>query len=100
LPWYSAVFSLQIAFIASMRSRSSVPRRSGSVVPWFAISSRFQPLPTPNSARPFDNTSSDATSLAVWIGSRWITSATPVPSLILLVTLAAAASATNGSSVS
>ena len=44
------------------------------------ISSRFQPAPTPNSTRPFEIVSSVATSLAMTIGSRWITSTTPKPS--------------------
>ena len=37
--------------IASTRSRMIANRRAGSV-PWFRISSRFQPAPTPNSSRP------------------------------------------------
>ena len=39
-------------------------------------------------------------SLAVWIGSRWLTRQTPVPTLSFLVTAAAAISATNGSMAS
>ena len=67
------------------------------LVPWSAISSRFQPAPTPNSKRPPERTSSDATSLAVWIGSRWITRHTPVPIRSRLVAAAEAISATKGS---
>jgi hypothetical protein len=51
VPWYSASSSVQIAFMASMRSRSSFQRLLNSV-PWSAISSRFQPPPIPNRKRP------------------------------------------------
>ena len=95
-PAYEASSSVQIAFIASTRSRRIEKRRRGSV-PWFAISSRFQPAPTPNRKRPPESTSSEATSLAVTIGSRSITRQTPVPTLIRSVAAAAMASATNGS---
>ena len=44
---------VQIALIASTRSRITAIRVRGSV-PWLAISSRFQPAPTPNSNRPPD----------------------------------------------
>ena len=71
LPWYSASSSVQIAFIASIRSRIRPKRVSGSV-PWLRISSRFQPAPTPNSKRPPERWSTEATSLAVVIGSRSI----------------------------
>ena len=47
LPWYSASSSVQIAFIASTRSRM-IPKRVPGSVPWLRISSRFQPAPTPN----------------------------------------------------
>jgi hypothetical protein len=95
-PWYSACFSVHSACIASMRSRSTFQRRSNAV-PWCSISSAFQPPPTPNRKRPFESWSSEATILAVWIGSRWMSRHTPVASLIVRVTLAALASATKGS---
>jgi len=38
-------------------------------VPWWAISSRFQPAPTPKSNRPPERTSIEATSFAVMIRS-------------------------------
>jgi hypothetical protein len=63
------------------------------------ISSRFQPAPTPNSKRPPEIVSTEATSLAVMIGSRWLTRQMPVPTRSRCVALAAAVSATNGSSV-
>ena len=87
---------VQIAFIASTRSRMIVNRRRGSA-PWSRISSRFQPAPTPNSTRPPDRKSSDATSFAVVIGSRWMIRQMPVASLMRSVTAAAIASATKGS---
>ena len=52
-PWYSAGSSAQIAFIASMRSRINFHRVSNAV-PWFSISSAFQPPPTPKRNRPFE----------------------------------------------
>ncbi len=99
LPWYSASLRVQIATIASTRSRNSAKRPSNAV-PWLFISSSFQPAPTPNRKRPFEMRSSDATCFAVWIGSRCTTRQIPVASLIRDVTAAAADSATNGSSVS
>ncbi len=42
----------------------------------------------------------EATSLAVWIGSRCATRQTPVPTFSALVAIAAAVSVTNGSIVS
>ena len=54
----------------------------------------------PNRKRPFESWSIEATSLAVWIGSRCATRQTPVPTLIFFVTAAAAISATNGSMAS
>jgi len=42
-------------------------------VPWFSISSWFQPPPTPNRNRPWLTWSIEATSLAVWIASRCCT---------------------------
>ncbi len=74
-------------------------KRVDGSVPWFRISSMFQPAPTPNRKRPPDRWSSVATSLAVTMGSRSITRQTPVPSLRRSVTAATAPSATNGSSV-
>ena len=97
-PWYSASSWVQIAFMASTLSRMRRKRVSGSV-PWFRISSRFQPAPTPNRKRPPEMWSSVATSLAVTIGSRSITRQTPVPSFSRSVVAAAAPRATNGSSV-
>src|SRR5258708_10320827 len=95
-PWYSAASLVQISFIASTRSRISLKRVLNSV-PWSAISSAFQPPPTPNRNRPPETWSSEATSFAVWIVSRCTTRQTPVPSLIVWVTAAAALSVTNGS---
>ena len=89
---------VQISLIASTRSRRIENRRRGSV-PWFAISSSFQPAPTPNRKRPPERRSTLAACFAVTIGSRSITRQTPVPSLIRSVTPAAAISATNGSYV-
>src|SRR6516162_5480267 len=51
----------------------------------------------PKMKRPRETWSSDATSLAVWIVSRWITRQTPVASFSRLVTAAAAPNVTNGS---
>jgi hypothetical protein len=65
-----------------------------------AISSRFQPPPTPKRKRPFETRSIEATCLAVWMGSRCTTRQMPVASRIFRVTAAAAVSATNGSRVS
>ena len=79
-----------------MRSRISL-KRVPNAVPWSAISSAFQPPPMPNSSRPLDSRSTVATSLAVWMGSRCTTRQTPVPSLIVLVTTAAAPMARKGS---
>jgi hypothetical protein len=66
-------------------------------VPWFSISSAFQPAPTPKRKRPFVTRSRVATLFAVWIGSRWTRRQTPVASLSVFVTAAALARATNGS---
>ena len=67
------------------------------LVPWSAISSRFQPPPTPKRKRPPERWSRLATSLAVWIGSRSITRQMPVATCSVVVAHAAAVSATNGS---
>ena len=95
-PWYSASSWVQIAFIASTLSRMRLKRVLGSV-PWFAISSMFQPAPTPNRKRPPEIWSSVATSFAVTIGSRSMIRQTPVPTLRRSVAAAAAVRPTNGS---
>ena len=71
-------------------------RRFGSV-PWLAISSRFQPAPTPNSTRPPDRWSTLATSLAVTIGSRSMTRQMPLQTRSRRVAATAAVIATNRS---
>ncbi len=43
-------------------------------MPWFSISSWFQPLPTPNRKRPPESWSMVETTLAVTIGSRCVSS--------------------------
>ena len=68
-------------------------------MPWFSISSVFHPAPTPNSKRPPDRKSRLATSLAVTIGSRWMTRQMPVPMRRRRVAAAAAVKATKGSRV-
>ena len=98
-PWYSGSSLVQIVFIASMRSRASLCRVA-KTVPWFSISSWFQPLPTPNRKRPFESWSIDETSLAVTIGSRWVSRAMPVPTFSVVVTVAAVFSTRNGSMIS
>jgi hypothetical protein len=75
--------------IASTRSASSRIRVRGSV-PWFSISSRFQPAPTPNSKRPPERRSIEAVSLAVMIGSRSTTRQMPLPTRSREVEAAAA----------
>jgi hypothetical protein len=84
--------------MARIRSPASRTRVRGSV-PWLRISSRFQPIPTPNSNRPPLRWSTLATSLAVTIGSRSITRQTPLPIRSRLVASAAAVNATNRSYV-
>ena len=79
-----------------MRSRTSLARVAKSV-PWSSISSAFQPTPMPNRKRPPETWSIEATSFAVWIGSRWLTRQTPVPTFSVLVAAAAMVSVTNGS---
>ena len=69
-------------------------------VPWFSISSRFQPPPTPNRNRPPERRSTVATSLAVTIGSRSTTRQMPVPSRSRSVQAATAPRTTKGSGVS
>ncbi len=85
-------------FIASRFSRR-IARRSVQAVPCWAISSLFQPYPTPNRNRPFDKASRLATSLAVSMGSRCATRQMPVANLSVVVTAAHAPNATNGSNV-
>jgi len=51
----------------------------------------------PNRNRPSETWSIVATSLAVWIVSRWITKHTPVATFNVFVTIAAAVKVTNGS---
>ena len=51
-------------------ARASRRIRVRGSVPWLAISSRFQPAPTPKSKRPPERRSTLATSFAVMIGSR------------------------------
>ncbi len=97
-PWNSASSLVQISRIASTRSRSSRQRSFGSV-PWFSISSRFQPPPTPKSTRPPETKSRLATAFAVVIGSRSTTSTIPKPSKRRLEFSAAMVSATKGSRV-
>jgi hypothetical protein len=65
-----------------------------------AISSAFQPPPTPKMNRPAESLSMVETSFAVWMGSRSTTRQMPVASLIFFVTAAAAPRETNGSYVS
>ena len=65
-PWYSGFVCVQIAFMASIRSRASLWRVS-KTVPWSSISSRFQPLPTPNRNRPCESWSIEDTIFAVTI---------------------------------
>ena len=95
-PWNSGSGFVQISFIARTRSRRSF-QRVLNTVPWFSISSAFQPPPMPNRKRPPERRSSVATSLAVVIGSRSMTRQIPVPSLSRLVAAAATVSARNGS---
>jgi len=90
------LFSVQIAFIASICSRIFCMRVLKTVA-WFSISSWFQPPPMPNRKRPPDTWSIEATSFAVWIVSRWGTRQTPVASLSRFVTAAATLNVTNGS---
>src|SRR5688572_15749801 len=85
-------------FMASTRSRSTRMRTRGSV-PWWCISVRFQPAPTPNSSRPPERWSTLATSFAVMIGSRSMTRQMPLATRSRVVAAAAAVSATNRSYV-
>ena len=96
LPWYSGLDWVQISFMASTRSRITAMRCLKSV-PWLRISSAFQPAPMPNRKRPFETRSRVATLFAVWSGSRCTTRQMPVATFSVVVTAAAAASATKGS---
>jgi hypothetical protein len=98
-PWYSGLDFVQMIFMASTRSRITSKRDLKSV-PWSAISSAFQPPPMPNRKRPPDTWSRVATCLAVWMGSRWTTRHTPVPTLSRVVAAAAADRVTKGSMTS
>ena len=98
-PVYSGLVFVQIARMASMRSRITLLRLLKSV-PWSAISSAFQPAPTPKRNRPFEIWSTEATDLAVWIGSRCGTRQMPVATFRRVVTAAAAPSTTKGSMTS
>jgi hypothetical protein len=95
-PSYSGLDLVQMAFIASTRSRITA-KRDANAVPWSAISSAFQPAPMPNRNRPPETWSSVATAFAVWIGSRCTTRQMPVATFNRFVTAAAAASVTKGS---
>ena len=88
----------RIAFIASTRSFRT-RQRCLKGVPWFSISSAFQPPPMPKRKRPPESRSSVATSLASVIGSRSTTRQMPVPIFKRSVTAAAAISDTNGSAM-
>jgi hypothetical protein len=98
-PWYSGSSSANITRSASTDSRIRRKRRDGSV-PWFSISSMFQPPPTPMATRPPERASSDATDLANWMMSRWATSAMPKPSVIVSVRVMALPMDATGSSTS
>ena len=97
-PWNSGSSSAQMTFIA--RARSLITRkRVAKAVPWFSISSAFQPAPIASSNRPPDSRSRVAASFALTIGSRSVRRQIPVPRRIVLVAAAATPSATKGSRV-
>ena len=60
LPWYSALSWVQICLHRLDPLAQQLEARSRSAVPWFSISSAFQPPPIPNRKRPFEMRSSDA----------------------------------------
>ena len=94
-PWNSASSSSHSRRMASRCSRPRSRRRSYST-PWWFISSSFHPNPMP--ARPaLETWSTEATALAVTMGSRWAARRMPVPSRRRSVTAAAAPRATSGS---
>ena len=97
-PSKAASSSVQMRFMASTRSRSTRQRCLKSV-PWSSISSAFHPPPMPKRTRPRERKSRLATSLAVVIGSRSTSRQIPEPTLSVVVTAAAVASATNRSCV-
>ena len=88
-PWNSGsslFHSVLIARARSLMTRNRVPNS----VPWFSISSPFQPAPMPISTRPSESMSKLAISLAVTSGSRSVRSVIPVPTRSLVVAAAAA----------
>ena len=91
-PEKDATSFAQSACIASIFSRTSGRRRFTSI-PWFSISSMFQPKPIPKTKRPLLIQSRVAISFAKVIGSCCAGRPMPVPSRIFVVTDAAAASA-------
>ena len=92
--WASSL--VQISRHANMFSRV-IARRSVYLIPWFAISSLFQPYPMPRMNLPLEIKSRDAHSFANHSGSLWATRVMPVPSIKFSVTAAAAAKPTNWS---
>ena len=97
-PWNSGSSSAQMTFIA--RARSLITRkRVAKAVPWFSISSAFQPAPIASSNRPPERRSREAASFALTIGSRSVRRQIPVPRRMVLVAAAATARATKGSRV-
>ena len=96
LPWNWASSLVHISFIARTCSSRRLKRVENSV-PWFSISSRFQPPPMPKRKRPSERKSRLATSFAIAMVSRSMTRQMPVPTLSRLVTAAANISDTNGS---
>ena len=95
-PEKAASSCVQMARMASRCSTARLHRVSNST-PWFSISSRFHPAPTPSMNRPPEIRSRVAICLASVMGSWLATSAMPVPSRIDEVTAAAAVSTRNGS---
>jgi hypothetical protein len=91
-PEKDATSFAQSACIASIFSRTSSRRRFGSM-PWFSISSWFQPKPIPKTKRPSLIQSRVEICFAKVIASCWAGRPMPVPSRIFFVTEAAAARA-------
>jgi hypothetical protein len=87
---------VQLSRMARIRAPACGSLVRGSV-PWLRISSRFQPMPTPNSNRLPLRWSTLATSLAAMIGLRSMTRQTPLPIRGRLVASAAEVRATNRS---
>ena len=73
--------------MASMRSHMIETRYRGSA-PWLAISSRFQPAPTPTTTLPSDSWSRVEICLATTIGSWSGSTSVPIPSVIVRVAVA------------